>query len=597
DWNNDFDFEDAGEEIVSQTGLASGAGTATYAVPSSTPAGTYRMRIYACDNDFTPTPCGSVSWGEVEDYTLHVLAAPVCSRPSSISAGSITASGATITWTPAGDETSWEFEYSVNPNFSGATTEILSTPSKVLSELNASTNYYIRVRTICTSENSEWREESFTTPCGLAKIPYSENFNNITAVDYTSEGNLPSCWNSFTNHPAYKAPHVIANGMYNNSMGAMTSNALLFVNSVVGNTSYAVLPEFNTAYNLLQMSFYVRWESITYFGTLDLGYVTDASNFSTSNATFTSLKQIPTSANATIVTENLSVYTIPVGARLAFKYYLNGDYYGLIIDDINLLIVPPTVTTQAATEKTQTSAVLNKTVTAGAETTIVEGFKYRKVGETTWENSTDGVLSGLIPNTEYEFYAYANTAIYPNNNGVTLTFSTLAHTAPVVTTLPVVDYDATSAVLLKSVTVGTETITAQGFQYKKVSETDWENSTDGILSGLMPNTEYEFYAYATTETFDIHGETLSFSTIITGIDDILENPLSIYPNPVIDELNIKNGNLKINSVQILDITGGIIYNLQSTINNSINVSSLPQGVYLIRINTDNGVKTERFIKK
>ncbi|MDR0829208.1 MAG: M6 family metalloprotease domain-containing protein [Prevotellaceae bacterium] len=263
---------------------------------------------------------------------------------------------------------------------------------------------------------------------------------------------------------------------------------------------------------------------------------------------------------------------------------------------------PPTVTTLPVADFDTTSAILLKNVTAGTETITVQGFKYKKVSETDWINSTDGVLSDLIPNTEYEFYAYATTATYPSTNGATLTFSTLAHTAPIVVTQAATGETQTSAVLHKTVTAGTETITAQGFKYKKVSETTWINSTDGVLNNLIPNTEYEFYAYANTATYpNNNGETLRFTTAVTGIDDILENSISIYPNPVTDELNIKTENSKINSVEIFDVSGravgaGRALPLHSG-RKTINVSALPAGVYLIRINTDNGVKTERFIKK
>jgi len=87
-------------------------------------------------------------------------------------------------------------------------------------------------------------------------------------------------------------------------------------------------------------------------------------------------------------------------------------------------------------------------------------------------------------------------------------------------------------------------------------------------------------------------------TSSTGIDDVeLNNQISIYPNPVKDELRIMNYELRIMNVEILDITGKIIYNSSFIFNNFINVSSLPQGNYFLKIQTDKGIITKKFIKE
>ena len=48
----------------------------------------------------------------------------------------------------------------------------------------------------------------------------------------------------------------------------------------------------------------------------------------------------------------------------------------------------------------------------------------------------------------------------------------------------------------------------------------------------------------------------------TGIDEVLAAKINIYPNPVKDELRIENGELKIENVEILDLSGKIILNSQ-----------------------------------
>ena len=86
----------------------------------------------------------------------------------------------------------------------------------------------------------------------------------------------------------------------------------------------------------------------------------------------------------------------------------------------------PTVTTSAATGITSNSATLNKTVTAnGGEAVTQQGFMYKETTATTWQTSVNGNLTGLTPETEYKFYAYAVTA-QGTFNSVVQTFKTAA---------------------------------------------------------------------------------------------------------------------------------------------------------------------------
>ena len=88
-------------------------------------------------------------------------------------------------------------------------------------------------------------------------------------------------------------------------------------------------------------------------------------------------------------------------------------------------ITPPIVITQAATNITQTTATLNKSVTSGSETITEQGFEYKTPDASSWQTSISGTLTNLTANTEYQFRAYAKTAS-GTTYGNTLTFSTVS---------------------------------------------------------------------------------------------------------------------------------------------------------------------------
>ncbi|WP_320017830.1 choice-of-anchor L domain-containing protein [Labilibaculum manganireducens] len=71
DWNQDGDFEDAGETIASESG--DDVFTVIVTPPFGAVVGTTTMRIRVNYLD-TATPCENTTWGELEDYTLNVIA-------------------------------------------------------------------------------------------------------------------------------------------------------------------------------------------------------------------------------------------------------------------------------------------------------------------------------------------------------------------------------------------------------------------------------------------------------------------------------------------------------------------------------------------
>lgn len=73
DLNQDGDFDDADEKVLVTTAKES-PWTGSIAIPATAKIGQTRMRVRLHDSTFIPntTPCGTSSYGQVEDYTLNV---------------------------------------------------------------------------------------------------------------------------------------------------------------------------------------------------------------------------------------------------------------------------------------------------------------------------------------------------------------------------------------------------------------------------------------------------------------------------------------------------------------------------------------------
>ncbi|MFK7833428.1 MAG: sialate O-acetylesterase [Winogradskyella sp.] len=72
-------------------------------------------------------------------------------------------------------------------------------------------------------------------------------------------------------------------------------------------------------------------------------------------------------------------------------------------------------------------------------------------------------------------------------------------------------------------------------------------------------------------------------SVALSIDDVNTAVIQVFPNPVINELIIK-GNLNLNQIKIVDILGRVRKTINPTTETEvINVSTLPQGLYFIRL--------------
>ncbi|WP_312556289.1 T9SS type A sorting domain-containing protein [Empedobacter brevis] len=109
----------------------------------------------------------------------------------------------------------------------------------------------------------------------------------------------------------------------------------------------------------------------------------------------------------------------------------------------------------------------------------------------------------------------------------------------------------------------------------------------------------ETYYNSTTQTdvaYNLTTSTEPCERSLTTVN-INKTDVRIYPNPVVDILNIETDVNK-NSIKIIDLTGKTIESY--TINEkkiSVQVNHLPKGIYIVEVENENGKTNSKFIKK
>lgn len=80
-----------------------------------------------------------------------------------------------------------------------------------------------------------------------------------------------------------------------------------------------------------------------------------------------------------------------------------------------------------------------------------------------------------------------------------------------------------------------------------------------------------------------------------GIDDMAENNVSVYPNPVADVLNISfNGEIRY--VEVYDLVGRMVQRITGNVN-QISTNEMETGIYVVRVATENGVHVQKIVKE
>jgi bacillolysin len=305
DLNGDSDFDDAGELVWSKAASKTTPVSGSFTVPTSSNTGSTRMRVSMKYNG-VPTTCEAFSYGEVEDYTVNIIAttadttAPTA--PANLAASGTTSTTTNLSWTASNDNVAVT-GYDV---YQGSTLKTTVTgTSYAVSGLTASTAYTFSIKAKDAAGNISSASNILNVTTLSNTVSYCTTKGNSVAdeyIDYVSIGGISNTtganggYGNFTN--------LVANLPYG-------SNTILFSAGFTG-----------SAYT----EYWKVWIDYNQNGTFETSEEM-VSGSSSSSANLTSTFTVPTSAIAGTTRMRISMkYNAAPTACETFSYGEVEDY-------------------------------------------------------------------------------------------------------------------------------------------------------------------------------------------------------------------------------------------------------------------------------
>ena len=414
--------------------------------------GQYNIKVRAiCSEEETS------DWSAI-DFTMPTI----CVAPTGLTVVENGENAATITWN-AGFANAWTVEYGAAGFTLGTGTQVLVNENTItLTGLNAYSYYDVYVMADCgLGYLSEWSSKlGFRTECGpitiTAENPWIEDFES-----YTGSGNLAfdDCW-ATPEMTSFNSPFIYRN--YASAAHSGKNSAELKGNS--GAVATLVLPAFTNSLSDLQFSYYGRVTGSTP-GTMQLGYITDATDAST----FVEVMEIPAQsgsynrANAMLYGPFTFGDNVPEGARITLRFTSATGSCSWNLDDFTVEMKPDCTSPLPASVTVSNISATQATVAWTDDNTNNTAWRiyYKASGETDWtsEDVTENpvTITGLTSLTTYEVYVatVCGTEESEGTNTVTFTTSMVPTSLPYMTNFTGNDWKLNNGTCTNKWTMGT----------------------------------------------------------------------------------------------------------------------------------------------
>ncbi|MCH3924623.1 MAG: fibronectin type III domain-containing protein [Bacteroidales bacterium] len=198
-----------------------------------------------------------------------------CQKPTFLAISNITTTSAQLSFTENGGATSWEYAISddstMNP--STATNILTSTTNPIdITSLNPATQYYVAVRSVCTSSNAEWSPIiSFKTIANPATLPYLCDFEDATENPnwiFVQDGQVNKWYIGTDTANSVNNTANGSNGLYVSNDGGSSYTYSMSTGGANGVICYA-FRDFIVPQNATQLALSFDWKAKGYNATGD----------------------------------------------------------------------------------------------------------------------------------------------------------------------------------------------------------------------------------------------------------------------------------------------------------------------------------------
>jgi len=318
DYNDDQDFNDAGELVWSKAASTNTPNSGTFTVPTETAGTAVRIRVSMKYNGI-PTACETFNFGEVEDYTVNlggsVIDTEAPSAPTNLTASNITQTTVDLSWDASNDNvavTSYDVYQGANllENVTGTSLQVTG--------LTAETAYSFTVyaRDDATNTSDASNTENVTT--------LSSGGGDSTVLN---EGFFESGWDGWVDggSDAYR---------YSGSRAYEGSYAIRLRDNT--NSSVMTLSNINvSSYNNINIEFYFYARSMENGEDFWVQYY-DGSSWNTI-ATYTSGTDF---SNNTFYNASVNIssadYNFPSNSQFRFRCDASGNNDQIYIDQVTI---------------------------------------------------------------------------------------------------------------------------------------------------------------------------------------------------------------------------------------------------------------------
>lgn len=497
----------------------------------------------------------------------------LCSTPENIISTDTTLSSVVLAWERGGTESEWYVEYGPFGFLPGNGDDTLVTDTVfLLDNLFPGTLYDVYISAYCGPDAIGFPvRHTFSTLCesiSLHDLPYREDFENYGAGSYD---NYPVCWHRHSSYSGY--PRIT--GQY-----ASSGYSSLVLASNTSDYTYAVLPPSDYSFDIRDVKLDMKLKFNNFGYDLYVGVMEDPDD----PQSFEALQLIRYNTNDwedhTVLFSGYS----GTGNYIALR---SGPGYSVVaIDELVLSYREPCLPPTGLSVSDRDVSSARVTWSASASDSVWH-IGYKAQNESVYTEVTVDtafyLLTGLNSVTTYEVRVKAVCSSGEESGFESAYFTTLPHTYTIRATSGENGSIYPSGEI--SVNEGSDTVF--------VIRPDIYYSISGVFvdSGLVgTDSVYTFRNIRANHT--IHAEFLS-----TGVNEKRKELFVLYPNPAANTITVRSEE-PFDSYEIVTMVGqkmrqGVIHESHF----SVDISSLPAGIYIFRMTGNGNQVSRKLVKK